>query len=253
MSEHVVTRLEDGVLTLRMQRPEKKNALTAAMCATLAEALEGAADERAVRVVVIAGVEGAFTAGNDLDDFLNNPPRDAEAPVNRFINALVTTELPLVAAVDGLAVGIGTTLLLHCEQVLATERSRFSMPFVNLGLVPENGSSLLLVRACGYHKAAELLMLGEPFTANDALDCGIVSRLVSPADLESEAQALARKLAAKPRDALRATKRLMRRPSEPLGARIEIESRLFAQFLGSPEAKEAFTAFLEKRPPKSQP
>ncbi|MDX1379608.1 MAG: enoyl-CoA hydratase [Xanthomonadales bacterium] len=249
MSEHILTHLEDGILTLRMQRPEKKNALTGAMYASLAEAIGGDAGERGVRVVVIAGVEGAFTAGNDLEDFLNNPPRDAEAPVNRFITALATTDLPLVAAVDGLAVGIGTTLLLHCEQVLATGRSRFSLPFVNLGLVPENGSSLLLVQSCGYRKAAELLMLGEPFSAADALDCGIVSRLVEPAELESEARALARKLAARPRDALRATKRLMRRPAEPLAARIEAESKLFAQFLGSPEAKEAFTAFLEKRPP----
>jgi len=249
MSENVLTSLEGGVLTVRMQRPEKKNALTAAMYTALAGAIDQAADDRTVRVVVIAGVEGAFTAGNDLDDFLNHPPRDADAPVHRFVTALATTEVPLVAAVDGLAVGIGTTLLLHCEQVLATERSRFSLPFVNLGLVPENGSSMLLAQSCGYRKAAELLMLGEPFTAADALACGIVSRLVPSAELDSEAQALACKLAAKPRGALRATKRLMRRPAEPLDVRIAAESKQFALFLDSPEAKEAFTAFLEKRAP----
>lgn len=249
MSDNVLTRLEDGVLTVLLQRPEKKNALTAEMYAALADAVEGAGEERAVRAVVIGGGEGVFTAGNDLEDFLHNPPREPDAPVHRFMMALAATDIPLVAAVDGIAVGIGTTMLLHCDCVLASERARFSLPFVNLGLVPEAGSSMLLVQCCGYRKAAELLMLGEPFAADRALECGIVTRVVPVGDLADEARAVARQLAAKPREALRATKRLMRRPAESLAARIQREAEDFARFLASPEAQEAFTAFIEKRAP----
>lgn len=249
MSEHVMTCLEEGVLSIRLQRPEKKNALTADMYAALADAIGQAGVDPAVRVVLVGGVEGIFTAGNDLEDFLRHPPRDEQAPVHRFISALAATDLPLVAAVDGAAVGIGTTLLLHCDQVFASDRARFSLPFVNLGLVPEAGSSLLLAQACGYRKAAELLMLGEPFGAADALEYGIVSRVLPAAELDDAALAAARKLAAKPRGALRATKRLLRRPAEPLADRLHAEARVFGQCLESPEAREAFSAFLEKRQP----
>lgn len=249
MSEQVRIDLEEGVLSVSLQREEKKNALTADMYSALAGAIEDAGRDPAVRVFLLSGSGGAFTAGNDLQDFLHNPPRDADAPVHCFISALAATDLPLVAAVDGIAVGIGTTMLLHFDQVLASDRARFSLPFVNLALPPEAGSSMLLVEACGYRKAAELLMLGEVFDAAEAQACGIVSRVVPAADLAAEALAIARQLAAKPRAALRATKRLMRRPKEPLTDRVRAESEIFAQCLQSPAAKEAFAAFLEKRSP----
>ena len=253
MTDHVLTGLDGGVLTVRLNRPEKKNALTADMYAAMADALDRAGSDRNVKTVLFCGAGGVFTAGNDLGDFLNDPPTDPDAPVHRFVEAMVTTDVPIVAAVDGVAVGIGTTMLLHFEQVFATERCRFSLPFINLALVPEAGSSLLLAEACGYRNAAELLMLGEPFNGVQAKHYGIVSHLCEPADLESRATELARKLAAKPRDALRATKRLMRRPGEPLSRRIEMEMQQFAEMLAAPAAKEAFTAFLEKREPDFEP
>lgn len=249
MSEQVSTTVQDGVLTIRMDRPEKKNALTAAMYAALADALEQAGQDPGVAVVLFEGVEGAFTAGNDLGDFLQNPPQGADAPVFRFISALVETDLPLVAAVDGIAVGIGTTMLLHCDFVLASDRSKFSLPFINLALVPEAGSSMLLVEAAGYRKAAEWLLLGEPFTAAEAASHGIVSAVCPPGELAAAARELAAKLAAKPRGALRASKRLMRRRSEPLADRVQAEGALFTEALATPEAREAFSAFLEKRRP----
>lgn len=249
MGALVETVLEQGVLTVRLNRPEKKNALTGEMYADLADAIDRSAQDRGVRVLLVTGSAGVFTAGNDIADFLNPPDPGEERPVNRFLLTLARTDLPLVAAVDGMAVGVGTTMLLHFDQVFATKAARFSLPFINLGLVPEAGSSMLLVETCGYRKAAELLMLGEPFSAEDALRHGIVSRLCSEDSLLEEATAAARALAAKPRDALRATKRLMRRPSEPLEKRIHEEMLEFFKALQSPEAREALTAFLEKRAP----
>jgi len=249
MTGQVITERRDGVLSVRMNRPEKKNALTAAMYSELADALQCAADDPSVRVVLFSGAEGAFTAGNDLVDFLENPPAGEGAPVFRFISGLVDAEVPLVAAVDGLAVGIGTTLLLHCDFVLATERSKFSLPFVNLALVPEAGSSLLLVETCGYRKAAEWLLLGEPFTAAEAAAHGVVTRICAEERLMADAEALAARLAAKPGGAMRATKRLLRRPPEPLEQRVEAEGAVFTHCLGTPAAREAFAAFLEKRKP----
>lgn len=249
MSDLIATELDDGVLVVRINRVDKKNALTTEMYRELAAAIERAGSDREVGVVLFTGTGGVFTAGNDLVDFLENPPQGPEAPVYRFLDALVNTDVPLMAAVDGFAVGIGTTMLLHCEQVFATERARFSMPFINLGIVPEAGSSMLLSEACGYQKAAELLMLGEAFDGGEALRCNIVSRLCEPEELMDQALATAHKLAAKPRDALRATKRLMRRNRESLPDRIAAEGVLFNQALASPAAKEAMNAFLEKRTP----
>ncbi|MGD8578401.1 MAG: enoyl-CoA hydratase [Lysobacterales bacterium] len=249
MNALVETELERGVLTVRLNRPEKKNALTGEMYTALADAIDRGARDRAVRVLLVTGTAGVFTAGNDIADFLTPPDPGEERPVNRFLLALARTEVPLVAAVDGMAVGVGTTMLLHFDQVFATERARFSLPFINLGLVPEAGSSMLLVETCGYRKAAELLMLGESFSAQEAQRYGIVNRLYSEASLLGEATAAARALAAKPRSALRATKRLMRRPSEPLETRIHEESLKFFEALQSPEAREALKAFLEKREP----
>ena len=249
MTEHVLTELDGGVLTIRMNRPEKKNALTADMYAVMADAFERARSDRAVKVLLVTGSDGVFTAGNDLHDFQDNPPLSAQAPVHRFIANMSSTDVPVVAAVDGVAVGIGTTMLLHFDQVFATGRARFMLPFINLGLVPEAGSSMQLVEVCGYRKAAELLMLGEAFTCQEAMDCGIVSKICEHQELMELALGTAHELAAKPRDALRATKRLMRRPAEPMEQRLAAEMGLFAKALESAEAREAFSAFLEKRSP----
>ena len=249
MSDTILSEFESGVLTIRLNRPDKKNALTPQMYAAMAEAIEKAEQENDIRVVLFTGSDGVYTAGNDMTDFLNNQTNDPDRPVNRFIQKMSTTDVPLLAAVDGLAIGIGTTMLLHFDQVFATERSRFSLPFINLGVVPEAGSSQQLVNICGYQKAVELLFLGETFSAATARDNGIVSQLCSEADLMPAALSFARKLAAKPRNALRATKRLMRRPDEPLLDRVAAEGELFFQCLKSPAAREIISAFVEKRTP----
>lgn len=249
MTDYVLTELDSGVLNVRLNRVDKKNALTSEMYTAMADAIDRAEQEADIKVVIFTGNGGVFTAGNDLADFLSNPSNDQDRPVNRFIAKIATTEVPLMAAVDGLAIGIGTTMLLHFDQVFASKEARFSLPFVNLGLVPEAGSSMQLVEACGYQKAAELLMLGEPFGAAIARDCGIVARVCEADELLEQAMEMAQKLAAKPGRALRATKRLMRRPKEPLLQRIQAESELFFENLSSPAAKEAMSAFLEKRAP----
>jgi len=249
MTELISTEQDKGVLVIRLNRPEKKNALTAAMYTVMADAIDQAQRDPQIKVLLFTGSDGVFTAGNDLHDFLEKPPAGAESPVNRFISNMVDTDVPIVAAVDGIAVGIGTTMLLHFDHVVAAPRARFSLPFINLALVPEAGSSMLLVEACGYRKAAELLMLGEPFGAQQALDYGIVSQLCEPEELMDRALAVAYKLAAKPKDALRATKRLLRRPREPLAERVRAEGELFSRGLASPAAKEAMQAFFEKRTP----
>jgi len=249
MTNNVATTLDNGVLIVSLQRPEKKNALTPKMYSALADAIVWAERDRSIKVILFTGSEDSFTAGNDLGDFLDNPPHQNDRPVDRFISHITTTDVPLMAAVNGLAVGIGTTMLLHFDQVLASHDARFSLPFINLALVPEAGSSAQLVSICGYQKAAELLMLGEPFSAGMALEYGIVSRLCSQEELMDEAMAIAGKLASKPGAALRATKRLMRRPPEALLQRVQAEGEIFTECLASPAAKEAMTAFVEKRPP----
>lgn len=249
MGQQILTELDAGVLEIRITRPEKKNALTAAMYAVLAETLDGAADDPAIRAVLLTGSGDAFTAGNDLADFLEHPPRGTDSPVFRFLEAISTSPQPLVAAVNGLAIGIGTTLLLHCDLVYAAHGARFQLPFVNLGLVPEAAVSLLLPRVAGHARAAELLLLGEPFSAERADEIGLLTARVDAADLLPTARAAARKLAAKPRGALRATKALMRRGEEPVAARMQAEVAEFASRLVSPAAREAFSAFLDKRQP----
>ena len=196
MNEFVLTEQDQGVLIIRLNRAEKKNALTGAMYTVMADAIEQAQQDTGIKVLLYRGSEGVFTAGNDLHDFLENPPAGPDSPVNRFIANMAATDVPIVAAVDGVAVGIGTTMLLHFDQVFATRNARFSLPFINLALVPEAGSSMLLVEACGYRKAAELLMLGEPFTAQQALEYGIVSQLCEPDELMGRALEAAHKLAA---------------------------------------------------------
>lgn len=249
MSEHVQVTREGGVLELRFARPEKKNALTLAMYEALAAALEAADGDAAVRVVLFAGSPEVFTAGNDLKDFLEDPPLGTDNPIFRFLRALHGLRKPVVAAVNGPAVGIGTTLLLHCDLIAAGRSARLQLPFVNLGLVPEAASSLLLPRIVGHARAAELLLLGEPLGAGDALAMGLVNRVVDDGETETVARAWAAALAAKPPAALRLTKQLLRSETAAVPARMEEEGAHFAAQLRSPEAREAMQAFFERRAP----
>jgi|SRR5580765_4474045 enoyl-CoA hydratase/carnithine racemase len=252
MSNHIVIEVADGILRIQIDRPDKKNALTAAMYAEMATALERAANDAAVRVVLIHGHAQVFTSGNDLADFRNPPPTPAgeERPVFRFLRGIASAPKPIVAAVTGPAVGVGTTMLLHCDLVYAGEGARFQLPFVNLGLVPEAASSLLLPAALGYQRAAELLLLGEPFSAARARDYGIVTEVVADAQALDIALAAARKLAAKPPAAIRLTKQLMKQGNAAAVAKqMDEEGELFGRQLQSPEAAEAFAAFAEKRAP----
>jgi len=243
--EELLTSLADGVLTITMNRPARKNALTGAMYERFAGALEAAEHDPAVRAVLICGVPGAFSAGNDLQDFLSAGEVREARPAHLLIRALTNTTLPLVAAVDGVAVGIGTTMLLHCDFVYASSAAKFALSFINLGLCPEAGSSLLLTRLAGYQKAAELLLLGETFDVQTAQSIGLVGEVLESA----HAQAVAAKLAAKPRAAMRISKALLRRPEEPLAARVEAEIVDFTALLGGDAAREIMGAFLEKRAP----
>jgi enoyl-CoA hydratase/carnithine racemase len=246
----ILTMLADGILTITFNRPDKKNALTSAMYATLADALEAAEADPAVRVILFAGNGGAFTAGNDLQDFLNNPPQGDNTPVFRFLRAISTASKPLIAAVSGAAVGVGTTMLLHCDLVYAGESAKLSLPFVNLALVPEAASSLLLPAMIGHHRAAELFMLGEVFTPQTAKDYGIVNAIYPDDKLLAEATAVAAKLAAKPPTALRLTKQLLKTTKGDVAGQMAAEGEHFRSQLKSAEAREAMTAFFEKRPPK---
>jgi enoyl-CoA hydratase/carnithine racemase len=246
MSEFVNTELINGVLLVTLDRPGKKNALTQPMYAAMADAIERAQTDIEVKVVVYTGVGDMFTAGNDLGDF--EASSDGElTPVARFLANMASTDVPLIGAVNGGAIGVGTTMLLHFDQNFASPNASFALPFINLGLVPEAGSSKLLVAQCGYQNAAKLLMLGEKFSALDAKDFGIVNSIAD--DVLVAAMAYAAKLATKPRQALRATKRLMRRDTEPLAETMKQEVILFSQGLGSPEFTEAVAAFAEKRTP----
>ncbi|MBA2721936.1 MAG: enoyl-CoA hydratase [Methylibium sp.] len=246
----ILAHVEAGVLTLTFNRLDKKNSITAAMYAALAEALATAKDDAEVRAVVFQGHELIFSAGNDLGDFISNPPAGADSPVWRFLHGISSFPKPVVAAVCGAAVGIGTTLLLHCDLVYAGDNAKFSLPFVNLGLCPEAASSLLLPRLIGHPRAAEALLLGEPFGAEQALEWGLVNRILPPGEANGFAQAQARKLADKPLTSLIETKRFMKTgQAEVVSARMVEEGALFARLLGEPAAREAFTAFMAKRKP----
>jgi enoyl-CoA hydratase/carnithine racemase len=256
MSEPTTTDIlahhEAGVLTLTFNRPGKKNAITAAMYQTLADALNAASRDEVVRVVVIQGADDVFTAGNDLADFLGNARElgtDNPTPVEQFLFALRDFPKPLIAAVAGPAVGIGTTLLLHCDLVYAGDNAAFSLPFVNLGLCPEAGASLLLPQLVGYTRAAEKLLLGEAFYADEALDMGLLNRIVPPHEVKAYAQAQAAKLAAKPMVSLLATKALLKAPQTQLAAVMSDELQAFGELLQGPAAKEAVRAVMDKRRP----
>ena len=246
----ILNHIDAGVMTLTFNRLDKKNSITSDMYAALADGIEQARADASVRVVVIQGHETIFSAGNDIGDFLNKPPSTQDSPVFRFLRNIASFEKPLIAAVAGPAVGIGTTLLFHCDLVYAGDNAAFSMPFVNLGLCPEAASSLLLPRLMGYHRAAEALLLGEPFMAEAAQEAGLVSRVVPPAEAKPLAQAQARKLAAKPLSSLVETKRLMKgsQQTEVL-AQMDTEGQSFGRMLREPAAREAFGAFVEKRKP----
>ena len=216
----------------------------------MADALAQAAADASIRVAVLQGHETVFSAGNDIGDFLNKPPAGMDSPVFRFLQGIANFSKPLLAAVCGPAVGVGTTMLLHCDLVYAGDNAAFSMPFVNLGLCPEAASSLLVPQMLGYHRAAEALLLGEPFMAEAALEVGLVNRVVPPTEANGVAQAAAKKLAAKPISALVETKRLMKKGQQQLVLQqMAEEGKSFARMLGEPAAKEAFGAFMEKRRP----
>jgi len=243
-----IERIESGgVIELHLDRAEKKNALTAAMYRTLTAALEEASRRPEIGAVLIAGKGDAFCAGNDLAAFLSGP-EGAEAAF-AFIRAIAVFDKPIVAAVQGLAVGVGTTMLLHCDLVYAAPDARFVMPFVNLGLVPEAGSSLLAPMLMGHAKAAAMLLLGEPMDAEGADKAGLVTAILPHDALLDHARAKAAALMTKPPQALAHTRRLMKGDPAPVVARIEEEARLFRETMQSAEAREAFTAFFEKRPP----
>ncbi|MEO0319202.1 MAG: hypothetical protein RL404_2879 [Pseudomonadota bacterium] len=240
----------NGIATLAFSRPEKKNAITAAMYQSLAEGLKAADADQAVRVIVITGDGGMFTAGNDLEDFLKHPPQGDDSAVVQFMNALRTASKPVLAAVPGIAIGIGTTLLMHCDLVYAADSAKFALPFTTLGLCPEFASSVLLPRIAGYQRAAEKLLLGEAFDADEAERIGIVNRVLPAAGLPEFVDAQAAKLAALPAESLRITKQLMKSDLQtPIAAAMLTELQHFMRLLQGPDAKEAFSAFLEKRRP----
>ncbi len=249
MSE-ILNHIDAGVMTLTFNRVDKKNSLTAAMYTALADAVEQAERNPEVRVLVFQGYEAVFCAGNDIADFLNNPPSTQDAPVFRLLRNIAAFPKPVIAAVAGPAVGIGTTLLFHCDLVYAGDNAAFAMPFVNLGVCPEAASSLLAPQMMGYHRAAEALLLGEPFMAEAALEVGLVNRVLPPTEVNTYAQAQARKLAAKPMASLLETKRLMKMGQAQLvQQQMNAEAASFARMLTEPAAKEAFGAFMEKRKP----
>lgn len=248
------TEVDGPLLWIRIDRAAKRNALTSVMYGKLAEVLDEADRTPSVRTVVITGFNGTdhdvFSSGNDLADFLANPPKDESSPTVEFLKSLGRFSKPLVAAVSGPAVGIGMTLLLHCELVYAADNARFQFPFTSLGVVPEAGSTQLLPRTVGHVKASELLLLGEPFSAEQALAWGLVNAVVPASEVEALARAKALRLAAQPAAALRATKALIRSSrNADLDSVVLTEMQVFAQRLGSPEAQEAVTAFLQKRKP----
>lgn len=240
----------NGVATIEIARPEKKNALTMVMYTAMADALRAAQADGAVRAVLITGQPGVFTSGNDLEDFMQRPPQGMDSPVFQFMLALLECEKPVIAAVTGAAIGIGTTMLLHCDFVYVSDEARLAMPFVGLGLVPEYGSSLLVSQLMGHAKAAEKLLLGDPFTGADAVECGIANAVLPAGEVLNHARRMAERFNALPPGAVRDSKRLMRTPQrEQVRAVIASEAAIFSERLRSPEAQEAFQAFFQKRKP----
>jgi enoyl-CoA hydratase/carnithine racemase len=249
--DEIFTERAGGILRVRLNRPAKKNAMTSAMYVALADIFNDAAGDASTRVVLWHGAGDAFCAGNDIQDFLTNPPAAGASPQARLMRAFVDFDKPLVAAVHGAAIGGGTTMLTHCDFVYAGESARFQMPFIHLALVPEFGSSWSMPARIGHLRAAELILLGVPFDAKRAAELGLVTRVVPDADLLATAADTVRKLAAMPAAALRASKRLLKQPfREQLKAAMTVENEEFSVQVRSDDAKEALAAFLEKRPPR---
>jgi enoyl-CoA hydratase/carnithine racemase len=248
--DEIITERSGSVLRVELNRPTKKNAMTSTMYVTLANVFNDASKDKRIRVVLWHGAGDSFCAGNDIEDFLKNPPGPEESPQARLMNALVDFDKPLIAAVQGAAIGGGTTMLTHCDFVYAGESAKFQMPFVNLAVVPEFGSTCSVPARIGHIRAAELILLGLPFDAKRAVDLGLVTKVVSDQTLLATASETARKLAAKPAGALQASKRLMKRSfRDQIKAAMKAENEEFSAQVRSQDAKEALTAFLEKRPP----
>lgn len=246
----IKTAMLNGVATIEIARPEKKNALTAAMYQAMSDALKAAQADATVRAVLITGQLGIFTSGNDLEDFMQRPPQGPDSPVFQFMQSLLACDKPVVVAVTGAAIGIGTTMLMHCDLVYASDEARFAMPFTSLGLVAEFASSLLVPMHAGYVKAAEKLLLGDPFGAEEAQEMKLVNAILPAAEVLNHARRIAERFNLLPPAAVRETKKLMRRGHAKLVQEtIAVEGELFGQRLRSPEAREAFQAFFEKRKP----
>jgi enoyl-CoA hydratase/carnithine racemase len=247
---NIKTATLNGVATIEIARPEKKNALTVLMYQAMADALRAAAADQAVRAVLISGQPGVFTSGNDLEDFMQRPPQGADSPVFQFMRSLMDFEKPVVAAVTGAAIGIGTTMLLHCDFVYVSDEARLATPFVSLGLVPEYASSLLMPALMGQRRAAEKLLLGDPFSAENAVECGLANAVLPAAEVVNHARRVAERFNALPPGAVRDAKRLMRRAGkEAILQAMAAEGEIFTARLRSPEAMEAFQAFFQKRKP----
>jgi len=242
----------NGILTIEFNRPDKKNSITSNMYQMLADAIADGEKDPAVRVILFCGQPEMFSAGNDLEDFMNAKEKEnvGDLPVAQFMRNLSGASKPVIAAVSGMAIGIGVTMLLHCDQIYAAEHTKFSMPFAKLGLCPEFGSSKLLTEMIGYNRTAELLLFGESFSAEHALDMGLVNRVLPSADLMTYAYTQAAKLVVLPASSLRTTKRLMKaRHADAVIAQMIEENDHFSAMLQSPEAKEAFAAFFQRRKP----
>jgi enoyl-CoA hydratase/carnithine racemase len=249
MSENVIISSAGGVLEIRLNRPEKKNALTREMYNAMADAFDAANGDASVRAVLLTGTGDAFTSGNDVGDFRARANGGLESSAGRFLPSLAGLQKPLIGAVNGMAVGVGTTMLMHCDLIVAADTARFVMPFTALGLVPEAASTLLVSRAIGHVRASALLLLGEGIDAETALAWGMVNRVVDRAALMDTAREMAARLAALPPEAVRQTKALIKHDTQDVAGRMEAELTVFRQRLVSPEAKEAFAAFAEKRKP----
>lgn len=246
MTADVIVGRDDKILRVTMNRPAKKNALTGAMYDAMREALELADRDDNIRAVLLTGTDGVFTAGNDIGDFLAGTRDEHGSPALRFIHTIALCDTPIIAAVEGNAVGVGTTMLFHCDLVYAAPSAKFRMPFIDLGLVPEAASSMTVPLRVGMAKASEWLLLGDAFDAHEAHRCGVINGVVPTGELIETALNAAKRLAAKPAHALAATRRLMRGDRQTIRAQMEEESKEFAAALESPEAKAAFSAFLAK-------
>lgn len=251
MTEHLIVADKEATRLMTLHRAEKKNAITQAMYRGMSEAIDGAQKNPAIRCIIIAGGPGAFTAGNDLEDFLKDGTSNADAPraseATRFLYSLVHNAKPLIAAVDGLAIGIGTTMLFHCDYVVASTTASFSTPFIHLGLVPEGASSLLAPRTMGHQRAFEMLVMGRTLNPEQAQAAGFVNLVVAPGQTEAEARKVAREISALPAEAVAISRRLLKLPPEDLTRRIDQEGYLFGERMRSKEAIAAFKAFLSRK------